>query len=329
MMILRNCPHLFPEDYEHYEVDEHHPYRLNTIATGTAGFNPVPSYEFDLEIIDNTRIVAYDPLMRSHLRSIAAEDDTLPTFARFNQIDDKGNPSTLEIPRANWREVEEASNISPPVGAALANRLCRQDDTLRVELPDDEDLPSEQLFDAATGVLARRQSTGDMSWMMTVQPAAADAISLKAHWKSGNFIDVAFIVFNKRFMPLSPTETVGAQDFLGSWNKLTGTLDVLVPTDRNLEVADLKRMFPSNGWLMLAPKRYRDNQKIDWIQIHTCEFTTEVNGIRASILPVNEPMSDAMNHPSLAEDDEPEKEPVWVHVEQGITAVSRRFIQIE
>ena len=309
-------------------------YRLNTISNTKGGFNPVLSYEFDLGISGHTRIVAYDPLMRSHLHSIGSVGTELSSFAKFNQIDDEGNPVTLEIPRANWREVEEASTTSPTVGAALADRLCRQDDTLRVKMPDDEDLPSEQLFDALlfdngdVDTLARRQSTGDMSWMMTVQPAAADEIPLRTHWKTpGNFIDVAFIIFDKRFMPLSSSETAGAQDFLGSWSELTGMLDVLIPTDRNLEVADLKRMFPSNSWLMLAPRRYRDNQKIDWIQIHTCEFTTEANGIRASILPVSEPMSDAMNHPSLV--DANGNEQVWVHVEQGITAVSRRFIQIE
>ena len=101
----------------------------------------------------------------------------------------------------------------------------------------------------------------------------------------------------------------------------------MIQMQSNLEVADLKRMFSSNGWLLLGPRRFRDNQKIDWIQIHTCEFTIEANGIRASILPVSEPMSDAMNHPSLV--DENNDEQVWVHVEQGITAVSRRFIQIE
>ncbi|MGI9460342.1 MAG: type IV pilus modification PilV family protein [Pirellulales bacterium] len=305
--------------------DNNKPYRLNTISNTLGGFNPVLSYEFDLEISGRTRIVAYDPLMRSHLHSIGSVGTELSSFANFNQIDDEENLVTFEIPRANWREVEEAA---PEVGVALANRLCREDDTLRVELPDDEDLPSEQLFDAVSGVLARRQSTGDMSWMMTVQPAAADEIPLRTHWKTpGNFIDVAFVIFDKRFMPLSSSETDGAQDFLGSWSELTGTLDVLIPTDRNLEVADLKRMFPSNGWLMLAPRRYRDNQKIDWIQIHTCEFTIEANGIRASILPVSEPMSDAMNHPSLPDANGDEQ--VWVHVEQGITAVSRRFIQIE
>ena len=311
--------------------DFNKPYRLNTISNTLGGFNPVLSYEFDLKISGHTRIVAYDPLMRSHLQKIPSLGTKLSSFANFNQIDDEGNPVTLEIPRANWRVVQEAT---PEVGVALANRLCREDDTLRVKLPDDEDLPSEQLFDALlddegdVDTLARRQSTGDMSWMMTVQPAAADEIPLRTHWKTpGNFIDVAFVIFDKRFMPLSSSETDGAQDFLGSWSELTGTLDVLIPTDRNLEVADLKRMFPSNGWLMLAPKRYRDNQKIDWIQIHTCEFTIEANGIRASILPVSEPMSDAMNHPSLV--DENENEQVWVHVEQGITAVSRRFIQIE
>ena len=90
--------------------------------------------------------------------------------------------------------------------------------------------------------------------MMTVQPAAADEIPLKTHWKSGNFIDVAFIIFDKRFMPLSPSETVGARDFLGSWSEMTGTLDVQIPVNSNLEVADLERMFPSNGWLMLGQK---------------------------------------------------------------------------
>ena len=314
-----------------YDALTHEPYRLNTVQSGLVGFNPVPGYEFDLEIVGNTRIVAYDPLMRSHLRSIGAGDDTMSTFARFDQLDDNDQPAVLDIPRANWRKVEEAS---PDIGVALANRLCRQDDTVRVKMPDDEDLPSEQLFDALlddngnVNTLARRQSTGDMSWMMTVQPAAADAIPLKAHWKSGNFIDVAFIIFDKRFMPLLPTETDGARDFLGSWSELTGTLDVQIPVNSNLEVADLERMFPSYGWLMLGPKRFRDNQKIDWIQIHTCEFSTDANGvIHASILPVNEPMPEAMNEKSLTDADGNEQ--VWVHVEQGITAVSRRFIQIE
>ena len=104
----------------------------------------------------------------------------------------------LDIPRANWQEIEEASTT---VGVALANRLCRQDDTLRVKMPDDEDLPSEQLFDALLdennnpGTLARRQSTGDMSWMMTVQPSTSSAMIWLAF--SLQFLK---IVYHQRFV---------------------------------------------------------------------------------------------------------------------------------
>jgi hypothetical protein len=63
-------------------------------------------------------------------------------------------------------------------------------------------MPAEPTYENNGNGNIRRRSVGNMSWMLTIQPETADSAPLESHWKSGNLIDVAVIVFEKRQMPL-------------------------------------------------------------------------------------------------------------------------------
>ena len=320
----------------------HDPYLINTIISGTGFSTPgpgIPEYKFKLTIEGATRVAAYDPLMAAHLDRIVgasgynhALDEEQRLFAKFDQIDKYGNQRVLELPRLNWRGVATADLLDESV--AIAERLCRPDDTLEVKLPADEDMPAEPTYENNGNGNIRRRSVGNMSWMLTIQPETADSAPLESHWKSGNLIDVAVIVFEKRQMPLpGDSALVGEAEFEADWNELTGLFETYVPVSQGLDIDDLRAMFRANGWLMVAPKRYSHSQKIDWVQIQTCEIEEQLasNGLphrfTLSILPVNEPRAEARNDPPYPAASPQQR--MLIHVQQGIVAVSRRTIQVE
>ena len=322
----------------------HDPYLINTITSGTGFSTPgpgIPEYKFKLTIENATRVAAYDPLMAAHLDRIVgasgynhALDEEQRFFAKFDQIDKYGNQRVLELPRLNWRGVATANLLDESV--AIAERLCRPDDTLEVKLPADEDMPAEPIYENNGNENIRRRSVGKMSWMLTIQPETADSAPLESHWKSGNLIDVAVIVFENRQMPLlGDSAIVGEAEFEADWNELTGLFETYVPVSRGLDIDDLRAMFRANGWLMVAPKRYSHSQKIDWVQIQTCDIEEQLasadgllpHRFTLSILPVNEPRAEACNNPPYPAASPQQR--MLIHVQQGIVAVSRRTIQVE
>lgn len=306
-------------------------YRINTTRT----------YNFDISIVGNTRVAVIDPLMVSHIDRILAArwpdgrqesdvdslDDEQKYFATFQQT---GRAERTVIPRMTWKYLSARSSFDESV--ALAERLCRPYDTIDVAVPTDEVLAPQPIFEAVTidGVATplMRRSVGRMSWLLTIQPENNGSIEL--NWRSGNFFDVAIVVFENRLIPAIGATAVEGEHVFGDqsgesvvWNPLTGLIDIPISASREIDPDDVKRMFRPGAWLMVVPKAFDHNQTIDWIEIQTCEFEAQSGGsVIAHILPTREPKTDDQNRPE-------DPDPLVVIAPQGVVAVARRSVRID
>ena len=89
-----------------------------------------------------------------------------------------------------------AGITTPYLPAAVAELAFRSRDDLIFDLPDDRDLPAEQLFkhDPSTNAAIHRQYQGDYSWMFTAVPKSDDS----------DLYTVSVVVFHKRRLDIDP-----------------------------------------------------------------------------------------------------------------------------
>lgn len=308
-------------------------YRAEADATVTTTIKMKPDafgvhhYSAQLTIYGNTRLAVIDPLMTSHIdRAVAGnlvpeliQPNREPNkyFAEFVQLT-SGTPFTMRIPRLNWSMIaDRGPNHS--LSVALAEQLCRPYDTIEVSPPVDETLAPEPLFDGSIAPL-RRRSQGKMSWLLTIQPENNG--SIEYNWTSGSMFDVALVIFDERMFPREgDSALIGEYAFQNGvqWMPATGEIKIPVPTDMSIDPDDLLRMFRPGAWIMLAPKQFSYDQRIEWIQIQTSEFRKDTNGsLNMHVVPAKDLNLRTDGFTDLV-----------ALVYQGVVAVARRSVRIE
>jgi hypothetical protein len=297
--------------------------KLKTDAFG------VHHYSARLTIYGNTRLAVIDPLMTSHIdRAVAGnlvpgliQPNREPNkyFAEFAQRLNGGSSVTMRIPRLSWSMIaDRGANLS--LSVALAEKLCRPFDTIEVSPPVDETLAPEPLFDGSVSPL-RRRSQGKMSWLLTIQPENNG--SIEYNWASGNMFDVSLVIFDERIFPREGDDSlIGEYVFQDGvqWRPSTGEVAIPIPSDMSIDPDDLLRMFRPGAWIMLAPKNFSYDQKIEWIQIQTSELRKDPIDDASKMFVV--PAKDL-----LLRTDGPTDLVALVY--QGVVAVARRSVRIE
>lgn len=328
----------------------------NYAARLNNGFDPgrPARYEFTVTVFGTQSVAVIDPLMASHLRAVNPSHSRIGIAAEFPQrIPGAAGTVSFPIRRLNWNIVADLVKAADAV--AVAETLCRPADVLEVDDIDGDALSapgqryevgelsschSAAVYDRYAGgwayceecglqtqiveVPLKRECDDRMSWMLTIQPEGEGAI--QSNWRAGNYFDVAIAVFQDRLFPgVSDTVLEGEHWFDSWWDDATGLISIPILRSSGIDQDDIRRMFTAGNWIMIAPKEASSNQKIDWVQIQTCEFDREANRTVARILPVSEPNTGTAK--GTASLDAAPANLVAV-VFQGVVAVARRSIQI-
>jgi len=277
-------------------------------------------YTADFHLVRQDRMIAIDPLMCAHLdRIIQLDPGNHPLslrrrrFADFQQLynGDPNSPRAFVIPRLNWRVIAENPDFNAAV--AVAERLCRAEDTIALGDPATEESPPLPEFativpDPAApnqDVPVQRQAAGRMTWMLTVQPE--DPGSVAANWYAGRYFDVSIVIFEDRPIPANDPQLTafdGEYAFQATWGQLDGLLRVFIPPSGPTATApsdeDIRRIIAPGGWLLLAPSVTLtsspiDSQlKLEWIKVRTVSLERTASGVTATILLDKEPDTDVL-----------------------------------
>jgi hypothetical protein len=201
-----------------------------------------------------------------------------------------------------------AENPDFNAAVAVAERLCRAEDTIALVDPPTEESPPLPEFAAivpdptspAEKIPVQRQAAGRMTWMLTVQPE--DPGSVAANWYAGRYFDVSIVIFEDRPVPPNDPQLAafdGEYAFQATWGQLDGLLRVLIPTAGPTATApsdeDIRRIIAPGGWLLLAPSVTLtsspiDSQlKLEWIKVRTVSLERTKTGVTATILLDKEP----------------------------------------
>lgn len=277
-------------------------------------------YLVDFHLVRQDRMIAIDPLMCAHLdRIIRLDPGNHPLslrrrrFADFQQLynGDPNSPRAFVIPRLNWRVIADNPNFDAAV--AVAERLCRAEDTIALGDPaNEESAPAPEFAtivpDPASpnqDLPVQRQAAGRMTWMLTVQPE--DPGSVAANWYAGRYFDVSIVIFEDRPVPPNDPKLTtfdGEYAFQATWGQLDGLLRVFIPTDGPTATApsdeDIRRIIAPGGWLLLAPSVTLTSSPIDsqlrleWIKVRTVSLERTAAGVTATILLDKEPDTDVL-----------------------------------
>jgi type II secretory pathway pseudopilin PulG len=314
-----------------------------------------PTYNLSIKVERSERVVVIDPLMATKLDKIIALRGNNAIFdpyvlrrARFADFQQTfaggGTPRAFVIPRLNWQVLSDGS---VDTALAIAERLFRDEDNMAVELADNEDDAPSPLFDLTAAKQTapqrplRRQATGKMSWLLMVQPEDPGPVAM--NWEPGKYFDVSIVIFEDRTLP--PADVNAALDgeyaFKAGWNDADGLVRVTVPfapdlnndgqADYTLVGDDVRRLFKTGAWVLLAPQiAYNaspiDNQqRLDWIRIRTAEFENTGNGMEARLLLDSEPTDNVLMRslgtgPTF---------PLVVMAYDGVVAVVNKSIRLE
>jgi type II secretory pathway pseudopilin PulG len=343
---------LLPEGNDDQDPKYHA--RLNNFGSGEPAW-----YRFDVTIFGQQQFALVDPLMASHLRLVAGGNAGHPLHRRirvaaeFPQRLSGGGSIPFIINRLNWNIVADLAKRSDAV--AVAESLCRPSDVVELNDSSGDELSAPEqryesgelsschsapVYDRYAGGWAyceecglqtlikkiplKRECDDRMSWMLTIQPEGEG--SIQANWQAGNYFDVAIAVFQDRLFPVAgETSLEGEYAFDSWWSDETGLISIPIARSSGIDQDDIRRMFAAGSWILIAPKAASINQRIDWIQIQTCEFVREAGRTVARILPVSEPNTGANKGSSNLDSDPPN---LVALVYQGVVAVSRRSIQI-
>jgi hypothetical protein len=313
---------------------------------GAAGAAPAarqnPSYSLSVTVSRPERAIALDPLMATRLDQILALGNSDPLllrrhrFADFNQTIN-GQPRAFVIPRLNLDSLSGMAN--PAMAIAAAERLFRDEDSIAIDPPANDDDPPSPRFDITSSSVLRRQSTGRMSWMMLIQPQDPGPVAM--NWEAGKMFDVSFVIFQDRKLPplVANAPLDGEYAFSGSWSDASGMLEVAVPFDgdgdgeRDFVADDIRSIFRSGSWLLVAPARastspaFSNTQKLDWVRIRTAELVNEQNLTIVRILLESEPDTEVLMRATLPSSTQ--DFPVAVLAYEGVVAVVNKTLQLE
>jgi len=301
-----------------------------------------PGYGFTVTVSRVDRAIAFDPLMATRLDKIidlggsAAHRLRRQRFASFQQ-QLGGQERAFVIPRLSLQEL-----AAMPVDQAIAaaERLFRDDDVIAVDPPaNDEDPPNPRFEISSSGAPLRRMASGRMTWMMLIQPQ--DPGTVMMNWSAGKLFDVSFVIFQDRKLPpldaSAPLE--GEYAFSGSWSDATGMLSVTVPFDvdgdggRDLVAEDIRAVFRSGNWMLLAPAQastsppFSDTQRLEWVRIRTAEILSEADSAVVRVLLEAEPNADVLVRSAYAPGTL--DFPLAVLAYEGVVAVVNKPLQLE
>lgn len=310
------------------------------------------NYRLDLTVFGSTQVALIDPLMAAKIQEFAGiNHPALYKAAEFQQFTDV---STIQVPftlrRLNWKIVSDqrsTTNIS-----SVATGLCRPEDVVVVKETEDELEAPEPWFEeqplsdchrapvykrydngwdycddcqrqCTFGQFPMARETDDrLSWMLTVQPERGG--SIQNNWKAGNYFDVAVVVFHNRIFPTEGfTQVEGEYAFDSLWNENTGTIRIEIDRSQGIDGDDIRKMFAAGNWVMVAPKKADELQKIDWLKIQNAEFTRSASQTIVEIIPASEPNTNTDLTPVS-----PTTPNLVTLVYQGVVAVSRRSVRI-
>lgn len=319
-------------------------------------------YRLEVSFFRPDRMVAIDPLMCAHLDRVIHESGFKDTplqhplasrrlrFADFEQWfeGDPNNARAFVIPRLNWRMIADILDFDSAV--AVAERICRVEDSLAVNTPVDGDAANEPGFDvSADGQPLRRQAAGRMTWMLTVQPE--DLGSVEANWHPGRSFNASVVVFqDRRFPEIGATSLEGEYAFEAGWSDDDGLIRIYVPNSAGgtgsqpaMEDEDLKRLLGAGSWMLLGPRVTYTSSPVDsqmrleWIKIQSSQIERQKDQIVVTVLPEKEPgdnvllrsKSDPGAFPSrYITDNGVPRLRIMVLAYQGVVAVVQRSITV-
>jgi hypothetical protein len=301
-----------------------------------------PAYDFTVKFTRSDRVVVIDPLMASRFDKVLTisgpTGDFDPRYLRRHRFADfqqtyaqTGSPRAFVIPRLNWQKY--SSNFVDTM-VAVSEKLFHDQDNIAVDVPTNSEDPPIQLFDlASSNTPGRRQSEGKMSWLLMVQPE--DPGPVATNWIAGRYFDVSLIIFeNRKLPPLVASPALdGEYAFNSTWSDLDGMINVTVPGTLGLDEDDVRDLFKTGAWILLAPQvNYDDSpldstQRLDWIRIQTAQVEPGANGaVTAKVLPESEPADNILYrgmYPSNTT-----SFPIVVLGYQGVVAVVNKSVQL-
>lgn len=319
-----------------------------------------PFYPITLQLTRPDRVIAIDPAMATRLDLILDRNGEPMTgmtplalrrryFADFNQeppANGSGPPRPFRIPRLSWQQL---AALTVEQSVALADRLCRGHDDLEVDddVADergsqkrDEFAPPRPVYarDSSGNALAR-QAVGRMSWLLTLQPQAPGSVA--ANWRAGSIFDVSIVIFQDRVLPSidPPASTVdGEYAFAAWWDPLQGMLFVEVPQpftingeEIYLDEEDLRVLFRTGSWMLLAPRvandasPIEDRQRLVWARAQTVEMEKFGERVAVTVLPTTEPPPDLL----LGTPNGSGQIPLVALVHEGVVAVVTKQMKVQ
>jgi hypothetical protein len=331
-------------DYTPGTADANIPVLENTFgdADRVKGERENPEYDFTVRFSRTDRVVVVDPLMASRFDKVLSlsgpTGDFDPRYLKRHRFADfqqtyaaTGSPRAFVIPRLNWQKY---SSGFVDTMVAVSEKLFHDQDNIAVDLPPISEDPPIQIFDlASTNSPARRQAEGRMSWLLMLQPE--DPGPVATNWVAGRYFDVSLVIFENRKLPplVANPPLDGEYAFNSSWNDLDGMITVTVPGALGLDEDDVRDLFKTGAWVLLAPQTNYDNspldstQRLDWIRIQTAQVEPGANGaVTAKILPESEPADNILYrgmYPSGTT-----SFPLVVLGYQGVVAVVNKSVQL-
>jgi len=302
------------------------PTRSNTTASYSVGFSRYRTGD---------RAVVIDPAMATRL------DTVLPlraaqrlNFAAFQQIYmPTGTPQPASIPRLNrdaFADLLAAGSVNQSL--ALSEYFFHAQDSIAFDPASSDDLAPTPLFDlTAANTPLRRRSEGKGSWMLMLEPQDPGPVS--ANWLSGNNFTASLVIFENR--PLPPivlnTKVSGEYAFSATWSDLEGTIVVAIPATVGLDEQDVRDVFRTGSWVLLAPATINETtaatQRFDWIRIQTAAISNSGNGnLTVTLLPESQPADEVLNAGLRAVQNQ---SALCVLAYEGVVAVVSRTVQIQ
>ena len=312
------------------------------------------NYSFNVTLFGSTQVALIDPLMAAKIELANGPGaEAITKAAVFDQDTDVlGFSVPFTLRRLNWNIVSKQETATNRL--SVASSFCIPEDVMVVKVTDDELEAPEPWFELqelstchrapvyvryddgwtycddcrrqCTSIECpmRRETDDRLSWMLTVQPEGGGSIQEK--WNSGNYFDVAIVVFRDRVFPsIGFPQVEGEYSFDSWWNEDTGTIRLNVNRSTGIDGDDIRKMFAAGNWVMVAPKKTDWNQKVDWLKIQNAEFTRDASQTIVEIIPVEEPETNTDLGP---DPNRPGAANLVTMVYQGVVAVSRRSVRI-
>jgi hypothetical protein len=306
-----------------------------------------PKYGLKVTRSRTDRVVVVDPLMATRLDKVIELSGGAGRlnpyslrrhrFADFQQaFAGPGAPRAFVIPRLNWRKFTAGDTDTM---LAMAEKLFRDQDNLAIDLPPTEDDAPQPVFDLnAASLPVRRQAEGRMSWLLMIQPE--DPGPVWVNWIAGKYFDVSMVVFEDRKLPpiMAGAPLEGEYAMSGQWSDLDGMLTVTVPSSgstADLDDDDLRDLFRTGAWLLLAPRTNYDasllesTQRLDWVRIQSARIErSPAGGFTVGVLLETEP-AETILYRDKRNAAAPHISPLVVLAYHGVVAVVNKTVRLE